>query len=67
MQSKTVDKFKNRVNDLDNESGMEAAQVILILVLVTIALIPMLKFLQSKITERGSGVGGSIGNVTPTP
>jgi len=46
----------------EDESGMEAAQVILILVLVVIGIIPILFFIKEKLDERGSDIGTGIDN-----
>jgi Flp pilus assembly pilin Flp len=44
----------------EDESGMEAAQVILILVLVVVGILPILFFLKGKLEERGTDIGTGI-------
>ena len=59
-----MDKMKNmfaQVRALDeDESGMEAAQVILILLLVVIGIIPVLVIIKNKLTERGDEVASEV-------
>lgn len=43
-----------------NEDGMEAAQVILILVLVVLVLIPVITQVGSRLTQKGSEVISGI-------
>ncbi len=46
----------------EDESGMEAAQVILILVLVVIGIIPILFFIKEKLDTKGQEIGVGIDN-----
>jgi len=48
----------------DGESGMEAAQVILILFLVVIGLIPILIRIKDAIAQKGTSVGNTIVRTT---
>ena len=55
MVKKTLDAFNARLAALrDEEKGMEAAQVILILVIVVIGLIPIFNKIYSAISKQGS-------------
>ena len=61
MLEKVWDSVHARFASLDKgEEGMEAAQVILILTVVVIALIPMFTFLRNRIAAAGSGGGSQI-------
>ena len=63
MVEKTLDAVRARFASLrEDEQGMEAAQVILILVLVVIALIPMFQFVRNQIGTAGSSAGSQITN-----
>lgn len=57
-----VHKIKSHMNSMRNEDGMEAAQVILILVIVVLGLIPVITIIRNAVAERGSeaytGIGG---------
>lgn len=55
-----VAKIRAHMANLDNENGMEAAQVILILVLVVIVLIPVVKKIADALSTRGTEVTNSI-------
>jgi len=61
MVEKTLDSVRERFAALkQDEEGMEAAQVILILILVVIALIPMFTFVRNRIGQAGSSAGSQI-------
>lgn len=61
MVEKTLDTLRARFAALnEDEQGMEAAQVILILVLVVIALIPMFQFVRTRIGSTGSSAGNQL-------
>ena len=52
---KVKDAVKARFESLRNdENGMEAAQVILILAIVLIALVPVIRIIVNKVSEQGS-------------
>lgn len=55
MIQKIKTSIKSRVDALRaDENGMEAAQVILILVIVVVALVPLINMIVSKITQKGN-------------
>ena len=63
MVEKTFDVVRGRFANLhDDEQGMEAAQVIMILVLVVIGLFPMFTFLKNQLDEQGSSAANQIGS-----
>lgn len=47
-----------------NEDGMEAAQVILILILVVLVLVPAITFIGRQLGSRGSQMGSSVTGYT---
>lgn len=56
--------FKSElINGRADESGMEAAQVILILVLVVLVLIPVIANITSALSRRGDDVIDGINKV----
>ena len=56
-------KFLDRFNMLrEDERGMEAAQVILILVIVVVGLIPVITMIRNAISAKGAGAANSIKN-----
>ena len=61
---KFVESFRGRINEInsenDTESGMEAAQVILILFLVVIGLIPVIVWIKNTLAARASAVNSGI-------
>ncbi len=66
---KLLEKVRERAVNLDeevtdSEAGMEAAQVILILILVVIALIPAFTFIRSRIAQRATDAGNGIGSAS---
>lgn len=63
MSKKLIRKFNTRVNNLDNENGMEAAQVILILFLVVIGLIPIIVTIKNSLATKASLVNTEV--ITP--
>lgn len=54
------DKLSEGLDELDNESGMEAAQVILILFLVVVGLIPIIVTIRNTLANRASSTNNSI-------
>lgn len=61
MNGSLVHSMKNRFGALHrNESGMEAAQVILILFLVVVFLIPILWIIKGKLGDKGTDIGNCI-------
>lgn len=61
---KMKDAMKVRFQALRNdENGMEAAQVILILALVLIALIPIVRYIITKVSASGTSAASCL-NVT---
>jgi Flp pilus assembly pilin Flp len=59
-----VQKIRAHMAAARNEDGMEAAQVILILVLVVLGLIPIIKMITDKLKAKGTEVGASIDGTT---
>lgn len=61
MIQKIKANIKNRISALRaDENGMEAAQVILILVIVVVALIPLINFIVQAITNKGNQAANAI-------
>lgn len=62
---KVIDSFRTRLAALRaDENGMEAAQVILILVLVVIGLLPVLNLIKNAISSQGVKVASGISNAS---
>jgi Flp pilus assembly pilin Flp len=60
---KLTETFRNRLATLrENENGMEAAQVILILVIVVVALIPIINGIVTAIRNQGTKATNAINN-----
>ena len=55
-----VNKVRAHMAAMRNEEGMEAAQVILILLIVVIGLIPVIVLIRNSIEERGQDVNDGI-------
>jgi Flp pilus assembly pilin Flp len=63
QMKKMIDSIRNRFDALRaDEQGMEAAQVILILVIVVVALIPLINGIVSSIQKQGSTASTAINN-----
>ena len=60
---KVINKLRAKFSLLRNETGMEAAQVILILVVVVLILIPVVSTIAKSVASRGSEANTSITNV----
>jgi Flp pilus assembly pilin Flp len=60
---KLTETFRNRLaTPRENENGMEAAQVILILVIVVVALIPIINGIVTAIRNQGTKATNAINN-----
>lgn len=55
-----VQKIRAHMNNMRNEDGMEAAQVILILVLVVVGLIPVITIIRNSLVTKAEEVNTGI-------
>lgn len=60
-----VQKIRAHMSAMQNEKGMEAAQVILILVLVVVVLIPVIVMITNSLRAKGEEVNNSITGFNP--
>lgn len=58
-----VHKIKSYMNAAREEDGMEAAQVILILVIVVLGLIPVITLIRNAVADRGEEAYNGINNL----
>jgi Flp pilus assembly pilin Flp len=58
-----INKLRSKFSSRRDEKGMEAAQVILILVVVVLVLIPVVSQIAKSVSSRGSLANDSITNV----
>jgi Flp pilus assembly pilin Flp len=67
MSAKTgIQKIRNHMSAVSrNEDGMEAAQVILILVLVVLGLIPVIMTITNSLKSKGTEINNGITGITP--
>ena len=64
---KVMDAVKARFQSLrSDENGMEAAQVILILAIVLIALVPIIRIIVSKVKAQGESASTCLDGATAT-
>lgn len=64
LNARTRETGADVVEGADSEAGMEAAQVILILILIVIALIPAFSFIRQRISQRATEAGNGIGSAS---
>lgn len=55
-----VQKIRAHMDSMRNEDGMEAAQVILILVLVVVGLIPVITIIRDSLVDKADEVNDGI-------
>jgi Flp pilus assembly pilin Flp len=67
MSAKTgIEKIRNHMSGVSrNEDGMEAAQVILILVLVVLGLIPVIMTITNSLKGKGDEIDKGITGINP--